>query len=316
LSAEIPRTPAAREVVVPGSVANLGAGFDTLAVAVKLYLRARIVDIRDDEGTRLTVVESRPAVRGSNALERAFALIASRTRQRTPSVFVSVESDIPMASGLGSSAAAAVAGLRIFERVTASVPVPVLLAMAAEVEGHADNAAASLLGGLTSVVEGRADGPVAVRWRWPDDLRLIVATPAVGLATAKARAALPVDIPRRDAVFNLQRALSLIHALESGEYDRLREAVRDRWHQPARAALVPQLMEMLAFDDPDVLGVFLAGAGPSVAAIARRDFVRVERLMTAMYERAGCPVVVRTLDVHQSPEVMQEMLASAPGRTP
>jgi homoserine kinase len=75
-------------------------------------------------------------------------------------------------------------------------------------------------------------------------------------------------------------------------------------------------MEMLAFDDPDVLGVFLAGAGPSVAAIARRDFVRVERLMTAMYERAGCPVVVRTLDVHQSPEVMQEMLASAPGRTP
>jgi homoserine kinase len=301
--------------VVPGSVANLGAGFDTLAVAVKLYLRARIVDIRDDDGTRLAVVESRPAVEGSNALERAFRLIADRTKQRTPSVFVEVESDIPMAAGLGSSAAAAVAGLRIFERITAAVPLSVLLASVTELEGHADNAAASLLGGLTSVVEGGADGPTALRWRWPDDLRLILATPAVGLATAKARAALPPTVPRRDAVFNLQRVLSLVHALERGEYERLREAVRDRWHQPARAGLVPQLVEMLAIDDPDVLGVFLAGAGPSVAVIARRDFARVERVMASMYEHASCPVTVRTLDVHQSSEVMPEMLASAPGRT-
>ena len=113
-----------REIVVPGSVANLGGGFDTLAVAVQLYLRARIVDVRADGGSRLVVVNSRPPVSGDNAVERAFAAIARRATAPVPSVFVEVESDIPMAAGLGSSAAASVAGLRVFEHVTGPVPRP------------------------------------------------------------------------------------------------------------------------------------------------------------------------------------------------
>ena len=99
---------------------------------------------------------------------------------------------------------------------------------------------------------------------------MIVATPFVGLATSKARAALAPTVSREDAIFNLQRVLSLVHALQHGEYyERLREALQDRWHQPARAALVPHLAAVLAIDDPDVLGAFLSGAGPSVAVLAR-----------------------------------------------
>jgi homoserine kinase len=286
-------------VIVPGSVANLGAGFDTLAVAVRLYLRLRIVEVRDDGGTALRVVESAPPVRGPNAVERAFDALARRTGQRTPTVVATVASDIPMAAGLGSSAAATVAGLRAFERVAGPVPEDLLLQVAAELDGHADNAAAALHGGLTSVVEREGREPVALRWRWPEDIRLIVATPGAGLATAKARAALPDAIARKDAVFNLQRVLSFVHALQTGEYGFLREAVRDRWHQPAREALVPQLGTILALDDPDVLGAFLSGAGPSVALLARRDLVRLADLLTSLYERAGCPAIVRTLDVHQ-----------------
>ena len=109
----------AGDVTVPGSVANLGGGFDTLGVAVQLYLRARIVDVRDDGGTRLVVAQSSPPVKGHNALERAFHLIAERTGIKTPTVYVEVESGIPMAAGLGSSAAATVAGLRLFEKVAA-----------------------------------------------------------------------------------------------------------------------------------------------------------------------------------------------------
>ncbi len=313
------------EVIVPGSVANLGGGFDTLAVAVQLYLRARIVDVRADGESRLEVVSSRPAVRGRNAVERAFAAIARQATGSVPTVFVEIDSDIPMAAGLGSSAAAAVAGLRIFERVTTPVPETTLLATATALEGHADNAAAALSGGMTSVVEsdpaspggfGEASESVrALRWEWPSDLRFIVATPFTGLATSKARAALAPTISRKDAVFNLQRVLSLVHALQNGEYDRLREALQDRWHQPARAALVPHLGAVLAIDDPDVLGAFLSGAGPSVAVVARRDFARVERLLQATCEAAGSPVTVRTLAAHSCSDVRRDAVASVPGRT-
>ena len=299
---------------MPASVANLGGGFDTLAVAVQLYLRLRIVDVSDDGHTKLTVVKSTPPVRAGNAVERAYNTVAKWTGVKAPSVFVEAESDIPMASGLGSSAAAAVAGLRTFERVTRPLPDGVLLAVAASIEGHADNAAAALHGGLTSVVERDGEEPIALQWPWPGDLRFVVATPSGGLSTSKARAALPDALPREDAVFNLQRVLSLMHALQYGDDRLLREAVRDRWHQRARAPLVPQLAEVLALEDPEILGSFLSGAGPSVALIARRDFSRLEQLLKATYERACCPVTVRTLSVHQSSEVAREALAPAHGR--
>jgi len=324
------------DIVVPGSTANLGGGFDTLGVAVQLYLRARIVDVRADGGARLEVVSSRPALRGTNAVERAFASIAKQATVPVPTVLAEVDSDIPLAAGLGSSAAATVAGLRIFERVTGPISETTLLAAATALEGHADNAAPALLGGMTSVVESAAPSPGgvdevnppspggsgeagrtvrALRWKWPDDLRFVIATPFTGLATKKARAALAPTISRTDAVFNLQRVLSLVHALQNREYDRLREALQDRWHQPARAALVPHLGAVLALDDPDVLGAYLSGAGPSVAVLAKRDFARVERLLQTTCEAAGSPVTVRTLAAHQPTNTMRDAVASVHGRT-
>lgn len=296
---------------MPASVANLGGGFDTLAVAVQLYLRLRIIETRDDGRGTLTVVNSTPPVRGRNAVERAFEAIARHTGLRAPSVFVEAESEIPMTAGLGSSAAAAVAGLRMFERVTEPLPEGVLLAVATSLEGHADNAAAALCGGLTSVIEREGQEPIALRWDWPEELCLVVATPASGLATSKARAALASTVSRKDAVFNLQRVLALVHALQSRNFAGLREAVGDRWHQPARAALVPQLADVLALEDSDVLGAFLSGAGPSVAVLARRESRRVEELLSSLYERAGSPVVVRTLNVHQASDQGPEAFAAA-----
>ena len=295
------------DILVPASTANLGGGFDTLGVALQLYLRVRIVDVRQGGSARLQVVSSRPQVTGQNAVERAFAAAARQATVPVPTVQVEIDSDIPLAAGLGSSAAATVAGLRIFERVTGPLGETTLLALATALEGHADNAAPALLGGMTSVLDGapspdgsrEASGPVrALRWEWPADLRFVGATPLAGLLTAKARAALAPTISRTDAVFNLQRVLALVHALQHGEYDRLREALQDRWHQPARAALVPHLGAVLAIDDPDVLGAYLSGAGPSVAVLARRNFDRVERLLASTCEAAGSPVDVRTLAVH------------------
>jgi homoserine kinase len=311
-------------VVVPGSVANLGGGFDTLGVAVELYLRARIIDVDETASGGLTVVKSTPPVKGQNALERGYGAAARRTGRNAPRVTVEVESEVPMAAGLGSSAAATVAGIRIFEQVTGPLSDEELLGAATEVEGHGDNAAPALFGGLTSVMERSGANPIAMRWSWPDDLRLVVATPAVGLATAKARAALPETLPRRDAIFNLQRVLALVHALQFRDYAALREAVQDRWHQPARASLVPLLAEVLAIDDVDVHGSFLSGAGPSVALLATRNLERVSQLLKSMYDRAGVAATVRMLGVHssadlataaQSSEALTGASASGLGRT-
>jgi homoserine kinase len=305
-AAAAPQSAAGRElVVVPGSVANLGSGFDTLGVAVQLYLRARIVDVQHDAGCKLVVVRSEPPVRGGNAIERGFQALARRTERPAPTVFVEVDSDIPMAAGLGSSAAATIAGLRVFERITGPVPDHVLLGTAAGCEGHADNAAPALFGGLTSVIEREGTDPLVLRWGWPEELQLVVATPATRLATTKARAALAGVVPRRDAIFNLQRSLALVHALQHREFEMLREAVRDRWHQPARAALVPLLDEVLDIRESEVLGAFLSGAGPSVALIARREHApRVQQVVAGAYARAGIEVRLRTLSVHEDSEVM------------
>jgi homoserine kinase len=302
------------EVVVPGSTANLGGGFDTLGLAVQLYLRVRILEVRDDQGSRLDVVKSTPELRGRNAVERAFSAMVQRTGRRTPTVLAEVESDIPTSAGLGSSAAATVAGGRVFERVAGAVGDQVILGVATALEGHADNAAPSLHGGLTSVVQREGRDPLVLKWQWPGELRIVAATPFTGLATAKARAALAPAVARKDAVFNLQHVLAFVHALQNRDYDRLKEAVADRWHQPARAGLVPHLAAVLAIDDPDVLGAFLSGAGPTVAVLAQRNVSRVERLLQTTCENVGVPVTVRTLSVHQSLEV-PDVAVSVHGRT-
>jgi homoserine kinase len=213
---------------------------------------------------------------------------------------VTVTSEIPMAAGLGSSAAAVVAGLLLYEAARAISIEQDLLAMATELEGHPDNASAALLGGIT-VSCPCDDGRVIARsWQWPPAIRFIVATPEVTLHTKTARGVLPAALPFRDAVANLQRALLLVRALETGQYDDIREALKDRWHQAARASLVPALAEALAMVHPSVLGVCLSGAGPSVMALAapgRSD--EAAAVLGDVYRRLGIPHTIRNLAAHQ-----------------
>ena len=154
---------------------------------------------------------------------------------------------------------------------------------------------------------------MALRWTWPDELRLVVATPSMGLATAKARAALPDDCCRGATRSSTCSACCRwCTRCSIGTTSGCARRVRDRWHQPARATLVPQLGDVLALDDPDVLGAFLSGAGPSVAVLARRNFERVEQLLSAMYARAGLQVTVRTLAVHQRAEHAERTRGARP----
>jgi homoserine kinase len=296
----MPQRPQEAELLIPASVSNLGPGFDALSVAVQLYMRVRIVEMLPESPGAFEAAFIGAPPGGENRIETAFRHAAARPGAAQPSgMRVEIGSDIPAGAGLGSSGAATIAGLRLYERATSPLPPDRLLALANEMEGHPDNAAASLIGGLTvSCVHD--DGRVTARSsRWPPELRFVVATPDTGLDTTRARAILPATVPLHDAVFNLQRALLLVRALEAGTYGDLREAMRDRWHQRIRASLVPGLDAALALDDPEILGVCLSGSGPSIVAFVTGDAAVAERRLREIYRGLGVAGTIRTLSAHQ-----------------
>jgi homoserine kinase len=287
------------EIEVPGSVANLGAGFDTLAVAVQLYVRLRIRRVEEQAKPPSFEFVGR-ALEGENRIARAFMEAARLYPADVPALTVEVRTEIPMRSGLGSSGAATVAGLSLYRLINPQLPLDGLLTIATAIEGHPDNAAASLYGGLVGSWMGD-DGAVRAYSRaWPESLRLVIATPTVPVETAVARGRVPAQFPRADAVFNLQRVALLLHVLERRDYRLLREALRDRWHQPYRQDIVPGLQQALALDHPDLLGVCLSGSGPSVVAFAERNIPAIETLLRQMYQQLGFPCEVRTVAVHQA----------------
>ena len=211
-----------------------------------------------------------------------------------------MQSDIPTKSGLGSSAAATVAGLRLYEAIAGSFPPQGLLNAACALEHHPDNVAAALLGGLTVSCQLPDRSVVAVQLEWPQQLQFLVLTPAYALPTSESRQILSDTVTRHDAVFNLQRVALLLQALQTGNFALLREAINDRLHQPSRQKLVPGLERALALQHPDLLGVCLSGAGPSIVALAERNLAGVQTLLEQTFQSTGLPFRIRRLRVHQN----------------
>jgi homoserine kinase len=286
------------EIRLPASIANLGPGFDTLAVAVNLYLRLRVRVVEGTCETKFRFVDQE--LRGENYIERAFRFLVRQGGVKLPSVGVEVASEIPMRAGLGSSAAATVAGLRLYQALAGELPKQALLNAACALEGHPDNVAAALLGGLTASCQLPDGSTYAANFRWPASLQFVVLTPEYSLATSESRGVLPGYIPRGDAIFNLQRLALLLQSLQSGNFSLLRQALHDRLHQPFRKALVPGLELALGLEHEDLLGVCLSGAGPSIVALAERNVESVAALLRRSYEPLGIPFTVRTLAVHEN----------------
>ena len=295
---------------VPASAANLGPGFDSLGLALSLRntleVRAAPSGIRvliEGEGK-----DSLPSD-ASNLIVRAMLKVYRLADRPAPGLELRAHNHIPLAAGLGSSAAAIVSGLAAADALTGlGLPRARLLQLASEMEGHPDNAAAAIFGGLNLVVEG-PDGPAA----HPLPLvlsRVVLVIPDLPLATSDMRRALPRNVPLEDAVFNLSHTALLLEALRAGDPRLLAEAMQDRLHQPYRARFVPGFQAVCrAALAAGAAGAALSGAGPSVLAFTFGREAEVGQAMVQAFERHGVasrwrslPIDLQGLQIEAAPD--------------
>lgn len=285
-------------VTVPATTANLGPGFDCLGLALGLYNTLEVS--RREEGL-LVSVEGEG--RGTIALDQTNLMVAAMQRlfaeagEPMPGLHLRQHNCIPVGSGLGSSAAAALAGLLAANRLLGDrLSTEALLDLAVRIEGHPDNMAPALYGGLVLAIrsaKGLVVEPLPVA-----DLRVVVVLPAFRLATVEARAALPASVPLADAVYNAGRVGLLVRALQTGDLHKLGLAMDDRLHQPFRTPLVPGMAQAFAAARAaGAQGVALSGAGPSLVAFAAQGHAALAAAMQQAFAEAGLESRVWVLGV-------------------
>jgi len=269
-----------RLVRVPASSANLGPGYDVLAAALSLQLELEVTET--GEFSVDTGGQPVPDDRG-NLCVRAFEALHPADGLR-----FEIRSEIPLARGLGSSAAAIVAGLAAADHMfELGLEREQIYAHAVELEGHPDNVGAALYGGF--VVCPQVDGeqrPGPVRLDPPEGVEGVVVIPHAEVPTEQARAAMPSEVPVTDAVANIAAAAQLVLGIERSDLTLISRGLADRLHQPNRAGIYPRSMELLAeAKDLGAIGATISGAGP--ALLFWCFWQDTGKVMQALRERVG-----------------------------
>ncbi len=260
-------------VRAPATTANLGPGFDCLGLALDIWTVVTVETGKPNDGPEHGL--GRLVYQGVQA---AFESVGA-----PPEVKIEADGGIPIARGLGASAALRSAGLLAGNALLDNLhDVETLLALGTRLEGHCDNVSPCLLGGFQVNARDAGDAVLHQQAALPDDLQVVVFVPDFEMPTQESRRKLPRQFSREDAVFNLSRAALLVAALAAGNYDALDEATQDRIHQPARSQIFPGLVPIMsAAKEAGAAAAYLSGGGSTVAALVRGDASeRVGRLMT------------------------------------
>lgn len=278
------------QVLVPATLANLGSGFDALGVALDLYLEVRAKPASTDQFHY--VGQGSLPNSPDNLIHQGYRAAWKALGLEAPPVAIEAHNPIPLARGMGSSSAALVAGAALADALAGGkLGKDGVFRVTAALEGHPDNVAPAVYGGFVAAL---ADPPLALPLPSPQGVLFVLGVPAYEVPTPLARAALPKTLPMSDAVFNLSRSALWPAALYSGRLEALREAARDRLHQPHRAHLMPGLERAIAASyQAGALAAFVGGAGPTLATLARPEHIEAIRRAMAEYVGEGSTLVLQ-----------------------
>lgn len=292
-------------VRVPATTANLGPGFDALGLALDLWNETDFTR-RDDNHIVATISGEGADVLptdAKNTLIAAALHLFELAGEQLPGLHIECRNKIPLSSGMGSSAAAVLTGvLGANALLNKPLDQPALLKLAVKIEGHPDNVAPALLGGL---VVSLVDGEKIFAHQLPPNpkrmpIHLTLALPELDFPTRAARAALPAHVSHADAVFNISRALLVAQALSSGNISLLDRAMDDRLHQPYRLPLIPGAQAAIdAARAAGAAAAALSGAGPSLIAFSADQNTAIGSAMLHAFAEAGLPARVFHLGISE-----------------
>jgi homoserine kinase len=308
----MPNQPAYETVTirVPATSANLGPGFDSLGMALGLWNRIRVRWGGPPEVIIHGEGKGRLATDANNLMYSAAQRLLATCGQAKADLRIESWQDVPLSRGLGSSSAAIVGGMFAANALLGfPFSMPQLLDLATAMEGHPDNVAPALVGGMTIAVrEGERTyaAPVPV----PDDLQCVVLVPDIPMPTSTARAVLDSQVSREDAVFNIGRAALLVASFATDHPEYLRIATEDRLHQLARQDIFPAMKVIFRNAmAAGARGVFLSGAGSSIVALTTRDERRAQTIGYEMADAADKARVGGTFHVLSVSPVGAQVLA-------
>ncbi|SFQ96731.1 homoserine kinase [Desulfoscipio geothermicus] len=288
-------------VQVPATTANLGPGFDCLGMALELYnivefskiSRGLVIEVEGDGAEELPRNEK-------NLVYRAARRVFERACRVPEGLRIKLVNNIPVGRGLGSSASAIVGGIIAANVMCgANLSMREMLNLACSMEGHPDNIAPALLGGL--IIYTSVEGEITwTKIDLPPALKAVVAIPDFIMNTRDTREALPQLVTMRDAVYNIGRAALLVAALQKGDLSILGTAMDDRLHQPYRQGAIPGFKKVIsAARLAGARGVALSGAGPTIVALADGNFELIAEVMKNTFRECG--VGARTMILAPGP---------------
>ena len=291
---------------IPATSANIGSGFDSVGLALTLYNEIQIFDNEDSRKIEFEIYgEGENEIsKKDNMIYSAMKLVFKKLKSKPDKGYiVKCINRIPLSRGLGSSSAAIVGGLLSANYMLGNKLIieKDILNMAVQIEGHPDNVAPAILGGIISGVVKKNEDFKYIKIKPPKNLKAIVSIPDFYLSTEIARNILPKEIKREDAIFNISRAAMLTSALFSNRLDLLEVATEDKIHQNYRAKFIPNLQKL--FKETKKAGAYsstISGAGSSILALAKDDKNIINKVSEAMrlsFEKKNVRSVIKVLNI-------------------